>query len=182
MDADPQESTNIARIQFVGRMQSETRVTIRKLHRVSCRGRDATEARAFHNAIPGLAPARAIEVDEGRGEAEPRDWFFETGEIAFAGPGGDQASARDLTTPSCHYRIVLDIEESHEFKRKRSSHDINAAGPSGCEFIDSIHFFDLGDIGLKPAMRTAQDAIPEKCEAHGATRMRVERDKWQAFT
>jgi len=141
--------------------------TVKGLHHVAWRCRDAEETRAFYEDVLGLPLAHVIKADHVPSTGEYCPYvhiFFELADgsfIAFFDLGDDEASVPSPNTPAWVQHISFEVPSEAELlaaKTRLQEGGVEVLGVTDHHFIQSIYFFDPNGIRLE---------LSWKCDAPG---------------
>jgi len=152
--------------------------TIRGLHHLAYRCRDAEETRAFYEGLLGLPLAHIVTGERvpSTGEHCPYCHLFfrmrDGSYVAFFDLGDGEATAPDPKTPSWVNHLALEVADEAELlaaKERLSAAGVDVLGPTDHGIVRSIYFFDPNGVRLELTCRTVGEAEMRAGEgqAHG---------------
>lgn len=165
--------------------------TIKGMHHMAYRVRDAEETKKFYGDILGLKPAAALAFDKDPSGADRpyMHLFFEMGDgnyIAFfdapASAEEDQFNIKD-GIEDYHFAFeVASMEEQKKFMDRLAEAKVPCFGPIDHEFCHSIYFFDPSGLACEITVRDeSHDAYLDKEAAHMEKHIREWEEKTRAI-
>lgn len=146
-------------------------MTIRRLHHVAYRCKDAQETTEFYTKVLGLKYAMAISEDKvpSTGEESPyMHVFFQMDDgsyVAFFEVPESPPMQLDRNTPSWVQHLAMDVESMEaleDMKRRIEEAGVEVLGPIDHQICRSIYFFDPNGHRLELAYDTTSDEMAEK--------------------
>ena len=149
-------------------------MSIRKIHHVAYRCRDAKETVEWYGRYLGLDFILAIAEDEVPSTGEPDPYmhvFLDAGGgnvLAFFELPNQPQMGRDPNTPEWVQHLALEVESVEELlavKARLEADGIEVVGPTDHTIFKSIYFFDPNGHRLELAANTATEEMTEKLDA-----------------
>jgi glyoxylase I family protein len=146
-------------------------MTIRRLHHVAYRCKDAQETTEFYTKVLGLKYAMAISEDKvpSTGENSPyMHIFFQMDDgsyVAFFEVPDSPPMQFDSNTPAWVQHLAMDVESMdvlETMKKKIEDAGVEVIGPINHEICQSIYFFDPNGHRLELAYDTTSGEMAEK--------------------
>jgi len=166
-------------------------MTIRKLHHVAYRCKNASETVAFYTDVLGLKFAHAVRNDKvpSTGEFYPHlHVFFEMDDgsyIAFFELPTEDEMGFDPNTPGWVQHLALEIDDAGAqtaWMERLRRHGIDFIGPTDHGFVKSIYFFDPNGHRLELTFRSVAPGYFATAE-HDARELlenwQVDRAEWR---
>jgi catechol 2,3-dioxygenase-like lactoylglutathione lyase family enzyme len=141
-------------------------MSIRRIHHVAYRCRDAAETVAFYRDLLGMAFVLAIAEDEVPSTGEPHPYmhvFLDAGMgnvLAFFELPGAPAMGRDPATPPWVQHIAFEVEDRAELAATRQRLEdagLDVLGPVDHGIFESIYFFDPSGHRIELAANTGTE-------------------------
>jgi len=146
-------------------------MTIRRLHHVAYRCKDAQETSDFYTKVLGLKYAMAISDDKvpSTGEESPyMHIFFQMDDgsyVAFFEVPDSPPMQFDSNTPEWVQHLAMDVESMEvleTMKKRIEDAGVEVIGPIDHEICQSIYFFDPNGHRLELAYDTTSDELGKK--------------------
>ena len=170
-------------------------MSLKRIHHVAYRCRDAAETVAFYKEHLGMGFVLAIAEDEVPSTKEPDPYmhvFLDAGNdnvMAFFELPNSPEMGKDPNTPEWvqHIAFTLDsLDELHAAKRRLEDHGLDVLGPIDHGLFDSIYFFDpnghrielAANTGTAEQMRMLNEVAPAMLQEWSETRRAPQHAAW----
>ncbi len=154
-------------------------MTIRAMHHVAYKCRDAEETRHFYEDILGMPLGHVIQSDTvpSTGEHSPYvHLFFELADgssLAFFDIGDKKTSKLDDETPIWLQHFAMEVESEEElqgYRKRLEAAGVKVIGPTDHGFVKSIYFYDPNDLKMEFTTRIYEKKTLDeyRADAHRA--------------
>ena len=170
-------------------------MTLKRIHHVAYRCRDAKETVEFYQRVLGMGFVLAIAEDEVPSTKEPDPYmhvFLDAGMgnvLAFFELPNSDEMGRDENTPIWVQHLALEVEDTDALLRAKAhieGEGIEVLGPVNHGIFESIYFFDpnghrielAANTGTADQMRRLNEVAPAMLQEWSQTRRAPKHAAW----